>query len=335
MTRTVAVTGFGILSPLGRGASETTAALLAGRSGIVSMRPTWTEAGLRSQVAGFVDACAAARELRAQAGALPVRRRRPRRRGDEGRHRRCRTRDEGDRGPAHGHHPRHGRRREHARCHRARRPPARARRRQGRPLPGPAHHGLVADGEPVDDLPRSRPLLLGDQRMLHVGPCGPHRPRSHPQRPPGPRLRRRRRGRQLLLGERVRRHGRVVHSAQRRAASSLAAARQAARRLRLRGRRGGAGARGAEHRPGTGREDQRDPARRGRVLRRPGHGRAQWHRRRGRHAPGARRCRRRARAHRLHQPARDLDSARRPHRGAGDPQRLRPRAFRPSRPPSR
>ncbi len=56
MTRTVAVTGFGILSPLGRGAAETTTALLAGRSGIVSMRPTWTEAGLRSQVAGFVDA---------------------------------------------------------------------------------------------------------------------------------------------------------------------------------------------------------------------------------------------------------------------------------------
>jgi 3-oxoacyl-[acyl-carrier-protein] synthase-1 len=56
MTRTVAVTGFGILSPLGRGATETTAALLAGRSGIVSMRPAWAEAGLRSQVAGYVDA---------------------------------------------------------------------------------------------------------------------------------------------------------------------------------------------------------------------------------------------------------------------------------------
>ena len=58
MTRTVAVTGFGILSPLGRGAAETTAALLAGRSGIVSMRPAWAEAGLRSQVAGYVDAAA-------------------------------------------------------------------------------------------------------------------------------------------------------------------------------------------------------------------------------------------------------------------------------------
>jgi 3-oxoacyl-[acyl-carrier-protein] synthase-1 len=55
MTRTVAVTGFGTLSPLGRGAVETTAALLAGRSGIVSMRPAWAEAGLRSQVAGRVE----------------------------------------------------------------------------------------------------------------------------------------------------------------------------------------------------------------------------------------------------------------------------------------
>jgi 3-oxoacyl-[acyl-carrier-protein] synthase-1 len=56
MTRTVAVTGFGILSPLGRGEAHTTAALLAGSSGIVSMRPAWAEAGLRSQVAGRVDA---------------------------------------------------------------------------------------------------------------------------------------------------------------------------------------------------------------------------------------------------------------------------------------
>jgi 3-oxoacyl-[acyl-carrier-protein] synthase-1 len=55
MSRTVAVTGFGILSPLGRGAGETAAALLAGRSGIVSMRPAWKEAGLRSQIAGMVD----------------------------------------------------------------------------------------------------------------------------------------------------------------------------------------------------------------------------------------------------------------------------------------
>ncbi len=56
MTRTVAVSGFGILSPLGRGAAETSAALVAGRSGIVSMRPAWADAGLRSQVAGHVDA---------------------------------------------------------------------------------------------------------------------------------------------------------------------------------------------------------------------------------------------------------------------------------------
>jgi 3-oxoacyl-[acyl-carrier-protein] synthase-1 len=45
----------GILSPLGRGEAQTTAALLAGRSGIVSMRPAWAEAGLRSQVAGGVE----------------------------------------------------------------------------------------------------------------------------------------------------------------------------------------------------------------------------------------------------------------------------------------
>ena len=56
MTRSVAVTGFGILSPLGRGAAETSVALVAGRSGIVSMRPEWADVGLRSQVAGLVDA---------------------------------------------------------------------------------------------------------------------------------------------------------------------------------------------------------------------------------------------------------------------------------------
>ena len=56
MTRTVAITGFGILSALGRGAAETSAALRAGRSGVVSMRPSWAKAGLRSQVAGYVDA---------------------------------------------------------------------------------------------------------------------------------------------------------------------------------------------------------------------------------------------------------------------------------------
>ena len=56
MTRTVAVTGVGILSPLGRGTAETSAALVAGRSGIVSMRPEWADVGLRSQVAGLVDA---------------------------------------------------------------------------------------------------------------------------------------------------------------------------------------------------------------------------------------------------------------------------------------
>jgi 3-oxoacyl-[acyl-carrier-protein] synthase-1 len=55
VSRAVAITGFGILSPLGRGAAANTEALRAGRSGVVSMRPAWAEAGLRSQVAGNVD----------------------------------------------------------------------------------------------------------------------------------------------------------------------------------------------------------------------------------------------------------------------------------------
>jgi 3-oxoacyl-[acyl-carrier-protein] synthase-1 len=55
VSRTVVVTGFGIVSPLGRGADDTAEALMAGRSGIVSMRPAWAERGLRSQIAGFVD----------------------------------------------------------------------------------------------------------------------------------------------------------------------------------------------------------------------------------------------------------------------------------------
>ncbi|MGD9646316.1 MAG: beta-ketoacyl synthase N-terminal-like domain-containing protein [Pirellulales bacterium] len=52
---TVAVTGFGVLSPLGRGPAENTAALRAGQSGVVSRRPEWSEAGLRSQVSGKVE----------------------------------------------------------------------------------------------------------------------------------------------------------------------------------------------------------------------------------------------------------------------------------------
>ncbi len=53
--RTVVVTGFGILSPLGRGPEKTLAALREGKSGIVSMRPAWADARLRSQGAGWVD----------------------------------------------------------------------------------------------------------------------------------------------------------------------------------------------------------------------------------------------------------------------------------------
>lgn len=52
----VVITGFGVLSPLGRGMQENSSALQAGTSGIVSQRPSWAEAGLRSQVAGKVDA---------------------------------------------------------------------------------------------------------------------------------------------------------------------------------------------------------------------------------------------------------------------------------------
>ena len=57
MSRTrVAVTGFGLISALGRGADENTSALKAGRSGIVSRRPEWEEGKLRSQVSGRMDA---------------------------------------------------------------------------------------------------------------------------------------------------------------------------------------------------------------------------------------------------------------------------------------
>ena len=50
----VAVTGFGILSALGRGAEENTEALREGRSGLVA-RPEWEAEKLRSRVSGNVD----------------------------------------------------------------------------------------------------------------------------------------------------------------------------------------------------------------------------------------------------------------------------------------
>ncbi len=63
MTRTgVAVTGFGVISALGRGGAENATALKAGKSGVISQRPLWADARLRSQVSGNVDA-APLREL--------------------------------------------------------------------------------------------------------------------------------------------------------------------------------------------------------------------------------------------------------------------------------
>ena len=57
MTKTqVAVTGFGVISALGRGPEVNAAALRAGTSGIVSQRPRWSDGKLRSQVSGNVDA---------------------------------------------------------------------------------------------------------------------------------------------------------------------------------------------------------------------------------------------------------------------------------------
>jgi 3-oxoacyl-[acyl-carrier-protein] synthase-1 len=52
---TVAVTGFGLISPLGRGPQANSSALQAGISGIISRRPQWAECGLRSQVSGKVE----------------------------------------------------------------------------------------------------------------------------------------------------------------------------------------------------------------------------------------------------------------------------------------
>lgn len=53
--RQVAVTGFGINSALGNGIEVNTAALKAGKSGIVSTRPHWVEHKFKSQVAGNIS----------------------------------------------------------------------------------------------------------------------------------------------------------------------------------------------------------------------------------------------------------------------------------------
>ncbi|MGH7888755.1 MAG: beta-ketoacyl synthase N-terminal-like domain-containing protein [Candidatus Binatia bacterium] len=56
MTQTkVAVTGFGLISSLGRGAEKNLAALRAGSSGIVSRRPEWADQKMRSQISGNVE----------------------------------------------------------------------------------------------------------------------------------------------------------------------------------------------------------------------------------------------------------------------------------------
>ncbi len=57
MTQTkVAVTGFGLISPLGRGPQENSSALQNGVSGIISQRPQWADCKLRSQISGRVEA---------------------------------------------------------------------------------------------------------------------------------------------------------------------------------------------------------------------------------------------------------------------------------------
>ena len=50
------MTGFGLISPLGRGPHENASALKAGVSGIISRRPEWANGKLRSQVSGRVEA---------------------------------------------------------------------------------------------------------------------------------------------------------------------------------------------------------------------------------------------------------------------------------------
>ena len=53
--RKVAVTGFGLISSLGRGAQKNLAALQTGLSGIVSRRPEWADQKMRSQISGNVE----------------------------------------------------------------------------------------------------------------------------------------------------------------------------------------------------------------------------------------------------------------------------------------
>ncbi len=52
----VAVTGFGVISSLGRGPDDNSSALRAGASGVISQRPAWADARLRSQVSGKLEA---------------------------------------------------------------------------------------------------------------------------------------------------------------------------------------------------------------------------------------------------------------------------------------
>ena len=61
MSRRVAVTGVGLISPLGNDYLRIAEALREGRSGVRAM-PAWTEYGLKSLVAGALEGIEAKRE---------------------------------------------------------------------------------------------------------------------------------------------------------------------------------------------------------------------------------------------------------------------------------